>query len=503
MFRRYLSFLTLAAFFILPVSVSAQSFDEIRRQMRGAFGDRVSQYNQEYREYRDKVNKEFAISLGLPWVPVDRTDPEPVAPQMVVPDEPQPVCSDPVSGQDGQETILSDTLVFDPGCTALPQPQPVVPMVFEEKTDQSAFFVDYYNSSCSVHFNPSRKALLTDTSESSVKAMWNQLSGQDYDNVVSDCLSIRDRLSLCDWGYLKLADAVAKVIYDNPSESDCAVVLQAFLMNQSGYMIRLGRDDADCLHLLIATADDIIGKPYWNYGGVHYYLADDSDVSSLFMVKTSFPGEKSVRLIIDEPQNLDLALSPERILQSERYEEARTAASVNENQMVFWSEYPVPYRDASTKMSWYYYANTPVSESVRNTFYPGLESCIKGKTQLEAVNMLLNFVQTAFQYKTDKVVWGEERSFFPEETLFYEYSDCEDRAILFSRIIRDLLGLDVLLVYYPNHLATAVCLTEECYGDKLIYKDRKYVICDPTYINAAVGKTMTGCDNASAEIIVL
>ena len=79
----------------------------------------------------------------------------------------------------------------------------------------------------------------------------------------------------------------------------------------------------------------------------------------------------------------------------------------------------------------------------------------------------------------------------------------EDRAILFSRMVRDLLGLEVMLVYYPNHLSTAVCIEEECYGDKLIYKGKKYTICDPTFINAEAGRTMDGCDNNEAEIILL
>ena len=500
---RRLPFFALVACLIYPASVSAQSFDELRRQMREGFAGQVSQLSREYREYRDKVNAEFARCLGRPWESVDRTDPGTVAPQMIVPDEPQPVCIDKESAQEWEETVVSDSLVFDMEDAVLPQPQPVVPMMYEERTDQVALFVDFFNSSCSVRFDPSKKTGLADTSEPSVMAMWQNLSHQDYDNVVSDCLAIRDRLSLCDWGYLKLTEAVAKVIYDSPSETDCAVVLQAFLMNQSGYMIRLGRDDDRELHLLFAAADDMMGRAYWNYGGVHYYLADDSGATALVMVKASFPGEKSVRLLMDKPQNLDLVSSPERILQAERYEKARTLSSVNENQMAFWSEYPTPYRNLSTKMTWYYYANTPISEPVKKLFYPGLQASIEGKTQLEAVNILLNFVQTAFEYRVDSKVWGDERSFYPEETLFYQYSDCEDRAILFSRIIRDLLGLDVLLVYYPNHLATAVCMNDDCQGDKLIYKDRKYTICDPTYMNASAGMTMQDCDNATADIIVL
>ncbi|GHT43428.1 hypothetical protein FACS189438_0570 [Bacteroidia bacterium] len=62
-------------------------------------------------------------------------------------------------------------------------------------------------------------------------------------------------------------------------------------------------------------------------------------------------------------------------------------------------------------------------------------------------------------------------------------------------------GLDTLLVEYPTHVAAAVKSTEP--GDAIIYRNERYVICDPTYIGAPVGKTMTGFNNATAKIIAL
>ena len=117
--------------------------------------------------------------------------------------------------------------------------------------------------------------------------------------------------------------------------------------------------------------------------------------------------------------------------------------------------------------------------------------------------MLLNFVQTAFVYEYDDKVWGGDRAFFAEESLYYPYCDCEDRSILFSRLVRDLLGLKVLLVYYPGHLATAVCFTDNVTGDYISLNNQKYVVCDPTYIGAPVGATMPDMDNGKAKVILL
>ena len=115
----------------------------------------------------------------------------------------------------------------------------------------------------------------------------------------------------------------------------------------------------------------------------------------------------------------------------------------------------------------------------------------------------MHWVQTAFVYEYDDKVWGDDRAFFAEETLYYPYCDCEDRSILYSKLIRDLLGLNVLLVYYPGHLATAVEFDTEVKGDAIVLDGRRFVVCDPTYIGAPVGLTMPEMDNRTAKVILL
>ena len=132
-----------------------------------------------------------------------------------------------------------------------------------------------------------------------------------------------------------------------------------------------------------------------------------------------------------------------------------------------------------------------------------LKQSIEGLDERNAVNKILNFVQTAFEYEYDDKVWGGDRVFFATETLHYPYADCEDRSILFARLVRDLVGLDVVLIYYPGHLATAVGFTQEVNGDYLTYRNKKYTVCDPTYIGAPVGRTMPGMNNQQAQVIVL
>jgi hypothetical protein len=152
---------------------------------------------------------------------------------------------------------------------------------------------------------------------------------------------------------------------------------------------------------------------------------------------------------------------------------------------------------------WAMYANMPFEASVRENLLPALKKYIEGKSQKESVERLLNWVQTAFVYEYDDKVWGGDRAFFAEETLYYPYCDCEDRSILLSRLVRDLLGLKVILVYYPGHLAMAVHFTEDVKGDYIELNKEHYVVCDPTYIGAPVGRTMPRMNNQTATVILL
>ena len=77
---------------------------------------------------------------------------------------------------------------------------------------------------------------------------------------------------------------------------------------------------------------------------------------------------------------------------------------------------------------------------------------------------------------------------------FYPYSDCEDRAVLFSRLVDMLTGLPGIGLSYPGHVAAAVKLPEEVKGDYVKYGRELYTVCDPTYMGAGIGRGMPEFD---------
>ena len=176
------------------------------------------------------------------------------------------------------------------------------------------------------------------------------------------------------------------------------------------------------------------------------------------------------------------------------------------------SEYKVKveYDKSAIKFFEYYpqtalevYFDAVPSTDARTSLLNALRPLIKDRSETEAVDLLLHFVQTAFKYETDDQQFGREKPFFPEETLYYPGSDCEDRSVLFSFLVRNLLGLDVVGLEYPNHVATAVRFKDDVSGDQVVYQNRKYIICDPTYINADYGMCMPQFKSIKPGIIAL
>ena len=126
-----------------------------------------------------------------------------------------------------------------------------------------------------------------------------------------------------------------------------------------------------------------------------------------------------------------------------------------------------------------YYLETPLSRSVYDSLIPQLKKILAGKTELQAVQILLSLTRTSFDYKTDNENFGRNKPMIPDEVFYYSHSDCEDRTALFYFLVKDLLNLPMIVVDYPDHLTIGVQLPENV-GRPLRYKGRKYTICDPT-----------------------
>lgn len=514
---------------MLAMGQNRSSFDEFRKNQQSSFDKFRKETQADFDEFRRQVNDEYAEFMKNAWEsfhaepavePVKEPIVEPVIykePKPEPKDEEQPKEDeerheehiDPIAGKPILVTVDKPVekpviIPIQPQVVVVPEPEPapepIAPVVVKEEQPTKIVTVCFYGTMVSVGFPKDDKFRINALNEQSLSDAWKQLSGEKYDVTVNNALKVRENMRLCDWAYMRLLQAITEKEYGQSNE---AVYMQVFLMTQSGYRVRMGYSDVKKrLYLLLASQYGICSMPYYKVDGKTFYPIDAEGVKDMHICKAKFEKERALNLQISREQKFDMEATAKRTLTSKRGVTA--SVSVNKNNISFYDTYPRGYINGDVTTCWVAYANTPMEKNIQNSLYTTLSKNIQGLSERDAVGLILNWVQTSLEYKVDDAVWGHDRPFFPAETLYYPFCDCEDRAILFSRIVRDLLKLDVVLLYYPGHLAAAVAFNSpDVKGDYLTYKNRNYIVCDPTYIGAGVGKTMPGMDNQTAKVVAL
>ena len=384
-----------------------------------------------------------------------------------------------------------------PGTTNNTADNRIMASATAEEYEQPYSFV-YHGTVCRARFSDSMRFSLPNVSEVSVSEVWKKLSSEDFDVLLADCLDLKEDLRLGDWGYIDILRTMSEHFLGVGSNE--AVLLQMYVLAQSGYKVRIART-GNKLVLLVPFRTDIYTYPYFLLGdGKKYYILDKDagqQSASYQIYEGSFPREKTASLKMPGTPKLSQERGSEKIFQSRMYQDTFAEVVTNKNLIDFYNNYPV-------SGNWGDYVRASLSEGIKNSLYPALRAQINGKTKLDAANILMNFVQTAFEYKTDQEQFGYERPLFGDETFYYPYSDCEDRSILFAILVRELLALDVVLIRYPQHLATAVNFgDDDVFGSYFVIDGKKYVVSDPTYIGAPIGECMLKYKNSGAEVIRL
>jgi hypothetical protein len=439
-----------------------------------------------YSDFRDKANAEYAEFMRRAW---EMYRPLPALPVPPSPDPVAPPVIDPIK-EPRNEPVPFEEIIPLP--QPVPPPQPVYPIPLPPAPIEEQFSFLFYNTGCTVRLQFGSQIRLPDLSEETVSSAWETLSGSRYNNVITDCLDLRRRLNLCDWAYIQLVKEMSEKYYETPDSNEAAL-FQMYILTQSGYKVRMARTD-NRLTLLIPSLNTIYEYTYLNVDGIRYYVMDKSLSNNTFYVfDCEFPGERFISLQLGQPA-LSVAETEGKEFVSSRYPDIKVTVKTNRNLIDFFNSYPI-------SSEWNLYSEASISSTLKDSLYPVLRQTVSGKSETEAANRLINFVQTAFEYQKDDAQFGYERPLFADETFYYAASDCEDRSILYSILVRELLGLETVLLYYPGHLATAVCFNENVEGDYLIIDDRKFTVCDPTYIGANIGHAMEEYKTVKATVV--
>ncbi|MBO5054147.1 MAG: hypothetical protein J6C44_07975 [Muribaculaceae bacterium] len=473
--------------------------DEIDDFMKKAGNDLqgfVEAADKEMETFRQQMNREYAEFLSKPWTfklitPADIKPNEEPVPPLVIPREDNP-------------TPLKDTPIIIPVAppTPVPRPAPTPPApILQPVPQQTPLFVDVmlygtkFEVPCSGHVD----VPLRGVSPEVVSVCWSAMADNvEIDRAILGILSIRDNSNLPDWMVFKLVRTFAQKVTDG---DNTARVLEGYILTQAGYDVRFAQANSR-LYSMVAFDEIILERSdYYEVNGRHYFPFETTP-DRLYIMDMSYPNTSPMRLGINHLPLLASGIIQNHTVTAVHYPSVVCNYTTDGNLMKFFEDYPVGTVSMGNYNIWGKYAMTPLSVNVLNKIYPTLRHAIAGKSQRDAANIIIDFVES-FPYEYDDKMWGHDRAFFPEETLHYHKSDCEDHAILFVRIVNDLMHLPTALIHYPGHLAAAVSFTEPINGSYIMVDGRKFTVCDPTIFYAGIGTTMPKMDNAKARLIVM
>lgn len=373
------------------------------------------------------------------------------------------------------------------------------------KTPESDILnINFYGCMMKIHFDSHLRVKTTGTKESDIAEYLKKMSANDSyaQGLWDELTAIVDSYGLNEWGYYCLLRSVADNVFTDNNDK----VLFCFYMlrNEGNFKTKVARGkDSGALSLLIAIDNRLEVYSYNffrfddNGGKVKYYTVfggnGNEPVYSYDFCKQD--AEKR-QMLLDFNKNLNMG----------RCDIVRTLNLTRDRQVTlpYNSSHIAYLNDVPMTMFPIYFAS-PISIEAQNELTANLMKIRDGMSPYEFIDMLLHFVQNAFDYKTDDDQFGYEKYFYPEEVIAYPYSDCEDRAALFSWLVTTYTDAKVIGLQYEGHVATAVCFGDDfkTKGDAFTYGGKRYYVCDPTYINASVGMTMPQFIGKTPKVIKL
>jgi hypothetical protein len=460
-------------------AASAQNdFEAYRQQQqRGA-----QKLNTEFQMYKEKQDGEFANFLKSQWREFQTVqgktlikEPEPKQVPVFVPAVPVPPAPLPV--------VKVPQPVLPPPAPPQPKPTPIAAGTLE---------IIFYGNAVRFPFDSQWKdyRLSPGDKPEAMSAFWTKMSGSKYEPTIQAISEARRELKLDDWGYVALWRSVAQAL--QPEHKAEQNLLLWYFLVKSGYDVRLGYAGSD-VHLFVAVRQQVYSTKFIKVGEQIYYAvlaADHGDsIRSFYTYEASYPIQLKPLDIHSASTGFTKPVSAQRTL----------VFNYKGNEIKLNPTYDrrlVEYLGSFPQSDFELYFNTDGSALFRQGLLPELKKYTAAMNEEEAVDFLLAFVQKSFAYKTDEEQFGHEKSFFVEESLYFPYNDCKEHSVVFAWLVRELLGIKVIGLLYPGHLTTAVALKQVRPEFATVdYQGKRYVIADPTYINAPVGMAMPSYAN--------
>ncbi len=388
-----------------------------------------------------------------------------------------------------------------------------VPMSDMERSKKLAIdnsnnlLLNFYGRQVNVHFDPKLRIKSTGIDEKNVSEYFKKIAKcqNETQALWGEMKGIVDQFGLNEWGYFCLLRTLSEKVFSNVN--DRVMFCFYMLRNEGGFKTRIGRGkDSGNLTLLIAldNSKQVYSYTFFRFDDdskgnkVKYYCVYGGGKANEAVYSYSFSEQDAAKrqMTLDFTKNLNMGeCNVNRELKLTK--DKKITLPYNKSHIAYLDDVPM------TVFPIYFTTALPIESQkvLLNTF----DQMKKDYTPTQFIGMLLHFVQTGFEYKTDEEQFGYEKYFYPEEVIGYPYCDCEDRSALFAWLVERYTNAKVIGLQYEGHVATAVYFGDnaDVKGDGFMYGGKKYYVCDPTYINASIGMTMPQYKGKTPKVIKL
>ena len=458
-------------FFFSGISFS-QTFEEFKSQIRDDYNNFEKETQQKFDDFVVSIDKEFADYLKSSFgnykiedltINANNNKPE------VIPESTE---------------IITDDYYIEPLKTTKFSSfqQTLYPGIYKEESN------DFAKSDINVSFlgwplvfkiDSDFKTLRANTpNPENISNYWNNAAKLNYNAFLFQISEVSKQLNLNKWAYYQLITQCSKSIY--PTDKNSQILFQWTMLIRSRYRVKLAYNNENYT-LLIPFNHEVYDLPYVNFENLKYYIPDNWK-GDLTTYSKDFPESDilmDISIIKPFYTNPIKKSSVFRFLYNDKKYEVEL--EWDEEMDRFYNT--IPLSGVET------YFNSVGCTRTKNSIKKQFNPILNGKSKIEKINILLAFVQQAFDYKTDKQAFGHERYFFPDEILNYPYSDCEDRSIFFKWLVEVLLDENPIGLTFNGHMCTAIA-SDVPNLNYTKYENIKYVVADPTFRGATFGTLM-------------
>lgn len=459
---------------------SRDSFDEFRKNINSDFQDFRKKVLDDYDKYLEGVWTEYQAFRGIERKPL----PKPKRPPVVDPANRPPVVGLPEPAEPQLQSEPQDS----------PKRPDLEPRPAKPARPQVSF--DFYG----IPVNVPETGLERDAERlrnMDYAGLWRLYSKRNIAAAIVPAMRrAAEAYTLNDWFLFELARSYAAGIFPT-ADARMRTSMVHYLLCHLGYDVRVGEEVSGHPILLVAFEQFVYSRPFAEIDGRRYYLFYDN----LYQGATGMEGAfKTCDLPrdADKGRMLDLMIHEALTIPymphayTFRYGNLEISGEMNAALIPMLYRYP--------QMPIECYALSEIDDCLRESVVAQIRRQLENLSQHQAVDRLLQFVQSAFEYATDDEQHGFEKPYFFEEMLFYTKCDCEDRSIFYSYLLWTALDVENQVIGYPGHEAVAVHFDIPISGDGYMYEGKKFYISDPTYIGAVTGMCMPDFRSVRPEI---